>query len=34
MGLLFIKLAVTLDTQKNGKDTDGKNAGVQLLSLF
>ena len=34
MGVLFISLAVSLDTQKNGKDTDGKTAGVQLLSLF
>ena len=31
MGVLFISLAVSLDTQKNGADINGKTAGMELL---
>lgn len=34
MGVLFINLAATLDTQKNGADNVGKTAGRELLWFF
>ena len=34
MSVLFISLAVSLDTQKNGADTNGKTAGMELLFFW
>ena len=34
MGVLFINLAATLDTEKNDTDTDGKTADMEFLRIF
>ena len=34
MGVLFINLAATLDTQESGADTGYKTAGLEFLHIF
>ena len=34
MGVLFINLAATLETQESGADTGCQTAGFELLNIF